>query len=182
MVAYRLVPLKKESENIGFHGPMYFLCNSYESSVQFGSEQFPTCEHLFHWLRVPVSNPLLKCRIKNASTVKDVHAIMNRVSDLNRFGSKAEEEVFHINIMRLSLQCKFNDPKLKSRLLDTGTQELVNYNFWNDTFWGVCNGVGKNHLGKLLMEIRESLKPKKSVVQIVSRQSKPVAPIRVKII
>jgi hypothetical protein len=30
-------------------------------------------------------------------------------------------------------------------------------NHWKDTFWGVYNGVGKNMLGKLLMQVREEL-------------------------
>jgi predicted NAD-dependent protein-ADP-ribosyltransferase YbiA (DUF1768 family) len=39
----------------------------------------------------------------------------------------------------------------------TGDEELVEGNWWNDTFWGVCNGVGENNLGKLLMKIRAEL-------------------------
>ncbi len=34
--------------------------------------------------------------------------------------------------------------------------EIVERNTWNDTFWGVCKGKGENHLGILLMEIRDS--------------------------
>ena len=37
-------------------------------------------------------------------------------------------------------------------------EELIEGNWWGDTYWGVCNGVGENHLGKLLMKIREELK------------------------
>jgi predicted NAD-dependent protein-ADP-ribosyltransferase YbiA (DUF1768 family) len=40
-------------------------------------------------------------------------------------------------------------------LIDTGNEELCEFNTWGDTFYGVCNGVGKNILGKLLMEIRD---------------------------
>ena len=36
--------------------------------------------------------------------------------------------------------------------------ELVEDNAWGDTFWGRCNGIGKNHLGKILMVIREELR------------------------
>ena len=36
--------------------------------------------------------------------------------------------------------------------------EIVEENTWGDTFWGVCKGVGENHLGKLLMEIRDANK------------------------
>lgn len=42
-------------------------------------------------------------------------------------------------------------------LLSTGTQKLVEGNNWNDTFWGVCDGKGRNELGKILMSIREGL-------------------------
>jgi hypothetical protein len=42
-------------------------------------------------------------------------------------------------------------------LLLTGDEELIEGNFWGDVFWGVCNGVGKNHLGKILMEVRSEL-------------------------
>lgn len=28
-------------------------------------------------------------------------------------------------------------------------------NDWHDVYWGVCNGVGENMLGKMLMKIRQ---------------------------
>ncbi len=36
-------------------------------------------------------------------------------------------------------------------------EELVEGNWWNDTFWGVCNGEGQNNLGKILMKIRKEI-------------------------
>lgn len=53
---------------------------------------------------------------------------------------------------------KFAIPELKEMLLATGDEELVEGNYWHDTIWGVCDGVGENHLGKMLMEIREDLR------------------------
>lgn len=53
---------------------------------------------------------------------------------------------------------KFVDhPELEEYLLDTGEAQLVEGNHWGDTFWGVCNGKGSNHLGKILMRVRENL-------------------------
>lgn len=49
-------------------------------------------------------------------------------------------------------------PDLAEKLLETEDAELIEGNVWNDTYWGVCNGVGENNLGKILMDIRESLK------------------------
>ena len=72
---------------------------------------------------------------------------------------RSDWEEVKIQMMREILQCKFSqNPELKSKLLATGNAQLIEGNSWNDTFWGVCKGVGKNHLGKLLMEIRNSLK------------------------
>ncbi|MET0601837.1 MAG: NADAR family protein [Baekduia sp.] len=42
-------------------------------------------------------------------------------------------------------------------LLHTGRRVLVEGNTWNDTYWGVCNGVGTNMLGRLLMLVRAEL-------------------------
>jgi ribA/ribD-fused uncharacterized protein len=47
---------------------------------------------------------------------------------------------------------------LSDKLLATGTEELVEGNYWGDTFWGVCKGQGTNYLGKILMAQREWLK------------------------
>lgn len=63
-----------------------------------------------------------------------------------------------LGVMKWGLLKKFSQKKFKQLLLSTGDQELIEGNTWGDTFWGVCNGVGENHLGKLLMEIRESLR------------------------
>ena len=34
-------------------------------------------------------------------------------------------------------------------------EELIEKNWWNDTYWGECQGRGFNFLGKYLMEIRD---------------------------
>lgn len=59
-----------------------------------------------------------------------------------------------IDAMRYVLQQKFKNPQLMAQLQQV-QGDIQEDNYWNDTFWGVCNGVGENHLGKLLMEIRD---------------------------
>lgn len=63
-------------------------------------------------------------------------------------------------LMKQILKKKFdkNHPDLQQKLLATGDEELIEGNYWHDTCWGVCDGVGENRLGKMLMEIREELK------------------------
>ena len=75
--------------------------------------------------------------------------------------------------MKAVLGLKFTDLELSEKLLATGDAELIEGNHWNDTFWGVCDGVGKNWLGILLMEIREELK--KSAEELCPQCNKNVA-------
>jgi ribA/ribD-fused uncharacterized protein len=48
---------------------------------------------------------------------------------------------------------------LKEKLIATGTRHLEETNWWGDQYWGVCKGAGQNQLGKVLMQIREEIKP-----------------------
>ncbi len=60
--------------------------------------------------------------------------------------------------MRALLQIKFAaGTQLAGQLLRTGDAELIEGNTWGDRFWGKCNGVGENQLGRLLMEQRAAL-------------------------
>jgi ribA/ribD-fused uncharacterized protein len=64
-----------------------------------------------------------------------------------------------LKVMWEVLQAKFaQHPDLATKLVATGDQEIVEGNTWNDKFWGVCNGKGMNHLGIMLMAIREEYK------------------------
>ncbi len=57
--------------------------------------------------------------------------------------------------MRAVLREKFEQNKdLVTLLLGTGKEQLIEGNKWHDTFWGVCDGVGSNYLGILLMDLR----------------------------
>lgn len=75
-----------------------------------------------------------------------------------RFPLRGDWFSVRVSVMKALVLKKFLDhPDLKEQLLATGSQELVEENYWGDTFWGVCRGVGKNHLGKILMEVRGEL-------------------------
>jgi len=60
--------------------------------------------------------------------------------------------------MRHLVREKFTTyPTMTKALLSTGEVELIEGNYWHDRFWGVCQGQGENHLGRLLMQIRSEL-------------------------
>lgn len=48
--------------------------------------------------------------------------------------------------------------ELKIKLLATGDEHLEEGNTWGDRIWGTVNSKGQNHLGKILMRVREELR------------------------
>lgn len=73
---------------------------------------------------------------------------------------RADWESVKLSIMEELLRTKFSNVILRNKLMDTGKAELVEGNYWHDNCWGSCTCVkcgnkGENHLGKLLMKLRE---------------------------
>ena len=70
-------------------------------------------------------------------------------------------------VMKNLVYLKFAENEyLKQKLLSTGDEYIEEGNWWGDTYWGVCTNkkydhVGENHLGKILMEVRQMLKNEK---------------------
>lgn len=63
------------------------------------------------------------------------------------------------DVMNDILWAKFTQSDdLKEKLIATGDREIIEGNYWGDTYWGMCEGVGENNLGKLLMQLRSELR------------------------
>lgn len=62
------------------------------------------------------------------------------------------------DILKHILEIKFSDDVLKKKLLDTGSMKILNNNTYRDEYYGIYNGKGKNILGKMIMNLRESLR------------------------
>jgi len=58
-----------------------------------------------------------------------------------------------LEVMATGLRYKFENPKLRQMLLDTGTAVLHEDNP-EDFYWAIADGTGKSWLGKMLMMVR----------------------------
>jgi ribA/ribD-fused uncharacterized protein len=74
-------------------------------------------------------------------------------------------EEIKLQVMQYALNKKFAPgSELAKMLLATGHINLVETNYWHDNFWGDCycqkcaDIKGQNHLGEMLMRIRENLR------------------------
>jgi len=122
---------------------------------------YPTAEHAYQAAKV--SDHDIKISIRNCATpaaAKDFFETNNINPDP---GWSIEKK---LTVMEELLVIKFGgkEPLLTRALLATGDADLVEGNTWNDTFWGVCNGSGENHLGRLLVKVRSALNLQKQAI------------------
>lgn len=137
-----------------FRGPYWFLSNFYPCVIQYANYNWLSVEHAYQAAKT--ENISEKEQILNAFTAKEAKRLGKTVQ------IRDDWDNIKIDVMYDLLNIKFfpnpTDNNLTQALLNTGEEEIIHENVWKDTFWGVCNGVGENHLGKLLMEIRYKLR------------------------
>lgn len=131
-----------------FEGKYLFLSNFYSSDIVFNGEVFPTVEHAFQAAKC--EDAIAYQRIRKAKTPAAAKKLGRKIK-LRPYWDNVK-----FDIMMILVSKKFEDPLLREKLLATGKHELVEGNTWGDIYWGVCKGVGDNHLGKILMSLRKS--------------------------
>ena len=138
-----------------FKGNYAFLSNFYPCEINFDGDVYPSVEHAYQASKTTVYSERKNIRLAGGAGIAKQRG---KSVTLRR---EWDDPTFRIETMRSFLQEKFSDPTLVKILLNTGDEELVEGNWWGDKFWGVCRGKGENHLGKLLMEIRNDLRLRK---------------------
>lgn len=133
----------------GFEGEHRFLSNFYPSVIYYSLVRYPTVEHAYQAAKT------LDLQTRQMISLAPSPGQAKRMG--RKVALRADWEERKIGIMRTLLRKKFATKVMRDKLLATGSMLLVEYNTWGDRFWGVCDGRGQNHLGKLLMEIRKEL-------------------------
>ena len=134
-----------------FIGEFTFLSNFYPSPVKFEGQTFPTVEHAFQAAKTQDQaerDIILRCHNPSRAKRKGRQVCL-----------RPDWEEVKENVMLGLLRQKFKGRALRNELLITGDAQLIEGNNWGDTYWGVCNGQGKNRLGILLMRVRDEVLP-----------------------
>lgn len=138
------------NEILGFTGDNKWLSNFEPCTILFEGQLYKSVEHAF---------------VASKTVDKDVRKsiqLLENAGKVKKFGRtitlRDDWEEIKVEMMRQFLIQKFSQDPLMQKLINTGDAFIEETNYWNDTFWGVCNGKGENTLGKLIMEIREDIK------------------------
>ena len=136
-----------------FSGEHRFLSNFWPAEVRYGDFTWPTVEHAYQAAKF--DDPKVHRALRAMSDPGKVKRYSRQLTP--RAGWNDDEK---LKVMADLLRQKFSIPDLRARLAATGFVPLEEGNLWNDTFWGICpprSGRGRNHLGKLLMQIRADI-------------------------
>lgn len=150
---------KKKNPILGFRGEFRFLSNFYVRDVTMRiskslSIQFRSGEHAFMWHKS--RNKKYRQQIMEAVSPAEAKRLgsNHRLEAMGLLREDWRDDKVRVQVMYDVLKAKYDDYWMREALLNTGTRYLEETNHWNDTFYGRCNGVGANNLGRLSMCVR----------------------------
>jgi len=154
---------EKQPAILKFRGDHRFLSNFWPSKVYFPSMDLTEVieGEVMHHIYPSVEHAYQASKTRSLKARKLIQNARSP-SRAKRLGQSAKlrpnwEEYKFIIMADLVRQKFFEHEILGQKLLETGDRLLVEGNTWGDRTWGVCNGRGKNHLGKILMRVRLAL-------------------------
>lgn len=130
-----------------------FLSNFFPSSFYWRGLIWRTAEHAYQTAKA--TNPTDAALVRNQSSPGKAKRAGRLIA------CRSDWDDIKLELMAEIVYAKFNQsPMLRHMLASTGQRYLEEGNLHRDTFWGVYpprSGCGTNHLGWILMEVRERL-------------------------
>lgn len=133
-----------------FRGEFSWLSNFYPVQIEYEGLTYPSVEHAYQAGKLINIEDRKLFLIMSAGQAK---------RNWKKYKTYNLTEEFRLNLMYQLLSIKFNQEPFKSLLIATNNCNIIEGNYWGDKFFGYClkTNQGKNHLGKLIMNIRETL-------------------------
>lgn len=132
------------------NGKYRFLSNFWSCYIEYAGLEFPSVENAYQAAKCLFREDMWKFAGIKSSEAKQLGKIIRIREDWKEIKT---------GIMHSLVLQKFTRHKdLRLRLLQTMDEDIQEGNWWGDTFWGTVNGKGENHLGKILMEVRDELR------------------------
>ena len=141
-----------------FSGDLEFLSNMYKIPIYFNESKYDNFQPDFKIY--PSSENLyqaLKCKyIKDRELFQNVDPHKSK-----RIGRSIEIRSDWDNVrledMKLAIDLKFKNIELAEKLIDLPDDKIIEFNNWGDRFFGICNGEGLDHLGKILRAKKQQI-------------------------
>ena len=139
-----------------FRGQYRFLSNFYLCRVEYEGRVYRSVEHAYQSAKA--TNEADRKKVANSLEPAHAKSIGGRIQLRKGWGKMKRK------VMLACLRSKFQDKELRNWLVETAPHDLVEGNFHGDDYWGVCPSAGdpnymrgSNHLGRLLMKVRDEI-------------------------
>jgi ribA/ribD-fused uncharacterized protein len=129
-------------------GEYRFLSNFWSCFIVYDKVTYPSVENAYQAAKClrPSDRPYFEtCKASDAKH-------RGRVVTMRPDWDEVKLEVMHFLVRQ-----KFENEPLRTKLLETAPQSIEEGNWWGDKYWGTVNGLGENHLGKILVQVRDDL-------------------------
>lgn len=131
-----------------FTGEFFFLSNMYPCRVVFDGMAYPSVENAFQ-------------AMKTDNREERIPFQSYKPKEARKFGRKLKLkdnwEMKKLGLMEALVRYKFTMYGDLTWALTHIDGVIVEGNTWGDEYWGRCNGKGENHLGWILMDIRDDI-------------------------
>lgn len=135
-----------------FQGEYRWLSNFWPCDILFDDRVYPSVENAYQAAKVDEIYRYKISQMKPGEAKRFTRTVPT-VLEWN--------DEYKLRIMNAFLFQKFRG-ELAVKLIATDGL-IIEGNTWGDTFWGMCKGKGENHLGRLIMKIRQELRERSEV-------------------
>ncbi len=132
-----------------FVGDYHFLSNFHFADVELDGLVYSTVEHAYQAAKS--NDPAVREAVRKAWQPGIAKAMGRRIDVPSSWWTR------RVSVMHTLVTRKFQHAHLRAQLDATGRAVLIEGNWWNDTYWGVCRGTGENWLGRILMSVRDGV-------------------------
>lgn len=144
------------------HNEHFILSNMYPVHITYKGITFFGVDHLFHYL-LYYRHPDIQKRIMWKCKGICANYQAKKISEDNKELIKEITPSQQIRLLKKCMRLKYQQSEhCLKYLLQTEGNELIEFAYWGDTFWGCVfkdrKYHGENHTGKILMELREELR------------------------
>ncbi len=146
-----------DGKNIkGFFGEYRWLSNFHVAEVEYDGDIYPSTENAYQAAKLMKEhrNALMVCSPLESKREWKKYPPLD--------ASPEEWDARKLKVMTYITLDKYRrHDALRERLLATGERYIEETNHWGDVYWGVdIRRGGNNHLGKLLMNVRQFFRQK----------------------
>jgi hypothetical protein len=133
----------------GFFGEYRWLSNFHLCEIEYEGLIYPSTENAFQAAKFnfELRPQFVSCTPGQAKRLGK--SIRMKREQLAEWDNNKLQVMIDITVKKYS-----RHQELLDLLFRTTPKHLEETNWWGDKFWGVCDGVGENNLGKIIMSAR----------------------------